>query len=811
MQTAAEYLKAVEARQKAIRKHWLKEADKIVGIYEGDDEKIPFNILYSNTETLLPAVYNSTPRPEVARRYTSIQSKPLDSAVAQVGERSLEYFADSNDGEYQNYDEAVKDAVLAALVPGQGQVRIRYKDDNGYQNICYEGVAYDRFIWAYARLWKYVPWVAFGHDLAKGDFKKQFPKAAASETFKKIDWKSKEEEAHNAEDNRQKDGDGGRKEPTLLVWEIWNSTDRKIKYVCADFKETFVDEEDYPFDLSTRFPCPKPLTFVRRVSNLTPIPPYKLYETQAEELNKITRRINKVVEAIRVRGAYNGQMTELSTILDNSTDNTLTPIENASAMLQDGGGFDKHIWLVPIEMLVKVVKELYVAQAQAKQTIYEIMGIADILRGQSEPSETAKAQQIKNQWGTLRIKRVQKDVQDFCKDVFRISLEYSAHMFTPMTFKQVTQLPYLFMSGKQALQKKIIQAEMMQPPPGQAPPPGMPPDQPPQPPPNPLSPEEQHLMSLPAWEEIIAVMRDRFERTYKIDVETNSTVDLEATEDKAAIGEFMNAFGQMSSGLQPMVEQGILPWPAAKAILQETFRRFRFGRRVEDALDAMQQPQSGGQEDQKARDELHKAQMAKVQADASAQVAGAEKRLLEGQETILEMTSDVAKLEIQLQEAKSQHSELKASAAIERNMIKSDGQAKLQSVQKQADDKLRQGEDKLRDQEVKLQEDKFLHLVEKTKMDLEAAALGSPVTSSSPKAGARESGDGGASKAIVEQLKATAQTNNQILQAIQSQSEALMALAKGLTAPRVTKLVRDPQTGKALESRSSIAADENAA
>ena len=39
------------------------------------------------------------------------------------------------------------------------------------------------------------------------------------------------------------------------------------------------------------------------------------------------------------------------------------------------------------------------------------MGIADILRGQSDPRETLGAQRIKGRFGTLRISKYQRDVQ----------------------------------------------------------------------------------------------------------------------------------------------------------------------------------------------------------------------------------------------------------------------------------------------------------------------------------------------------------------------------------------------------------------
>ena len=60
---------------------------------------------------------------------------------------------------------------------------------------------------------------------------------------------------------------------------------------------------------------------------LEPIPLYWYYQNQAEELNRVTYRLNKVLSAIRVRGAYNNLLSDdLQKILaDTETENALVP------------------------------------------------------------------------------------------------------------------------------------------------------------------------------------------------------------------------------------------------------------------------------------------------------------------------------------------------------------------------------------------------------------------------------------------------------------------------------------------------------
>ena len=71
-------------------KDWKKESDKILRRYrQKDSKKHSFNILWSNTETLAPAVYNSVPKPDVRRRFKDDDT--IGKAVSTVMSRSLEF------------------------------------------------------------------------------------------------------------------------------------------------------------------------------------------------------------------------------------------------------------------------------------------------------------------------------------------------------------------------------------------------------------------------------------------------------------------------------------------------------------------------------------------------------------------------------------------------------------------------------------------------------------------------------------------------------------------------------------------------
>ena len=113
-------------------------------------------------------------------------------------------------------------------------------------------------------------------------------------------------------------------------------------------------------------------------------------------------------------------------------------------------------------------------------------------------------------------------------------------------------------------------------------------------PPAPLPQQLTDMLKLPTWEELLGVLRNDLHRAYKVDVQTNSTVDAEATEDKNNIAEFLNALSQFFNALSPAIQGGYMSFPAAKEMLLAIVRRFRFGEEVEEQINAMARPQPQG-------------------------------------------------------------------------------------------------------------------------------------------------------------------------------------------------------------------------
>ena len=552
-------------------REWREEGKRLWEMYEGGKKKAhSFNILWANTELLLPAVYNSTPEPDVRRRFRD--ADPVGKAVSEILERSLS----ANVDEYDFNDEA-ESFVLDMLLVGRGVPRVKYvpkfapqqmaepapgDDPNAPQpeklteeTVECEAVQWDDFRRGPGKRWSEVPWVAFRHDFTQDMAAEQFgPEIAQALTY------SEGKDADKISDDKQT------RElfKTVEVWEIWDKDQRRVLFIapCYDKQPALVVPD--PLNLREFFCCPRPAYAIKNTRTLVPVPIYRLYEEQAKELDKVSARINKIVDAMKVRGAYSANLGEVANILA-AAENEMVPVANISE-IANVGGLDKAIWMMPIDKLKAVLDGLYVARDQIKATIYELTGISDIVRGSTDAQETASAQKIKAQWGSMRLQRLQREAQRAIRDVLRLKAEVIAERFSPQTLEATTNLDFP-MAAEKLQAQQMVQAAMQQAQMSGQPPPPMP-------------PEMQAMLEKPSWEELMQVMHSDQLRQYRIDVETDSTVSETLDRDMQGLNEVLTALGSIMASTQA----GTPPEIAKEAALAVT-RRARLGGALEDAIE----------------------------------------------------------------------------------------------------------------------------------------------------------------------------------------------------------------------------------
>jgi hypothetical protein len=163
-------------------------------------------------------------------------------------------------------------------------------------------------------------------------------------------------------------------------------------------------------------------------SNTAPRPDYFMIQDQYSELDQVNQRISLLIQACKVVGVYDKSAVGVSRMLTEGFDNQLIPVDNW-AMFAEKGGLKGQIDWLPLETVVQALNQLGIAREAIKGQIYELTGIADIVRGASKASETLGAQQIKAQFASVRIKKLQDEVARFASDIMRIKAEIMVKHF----------------------------------------------------------------------------------------------------------------------------------------------------------------------------------------------------------------------------------------------------------------------------------------------------------------------------------------------------------------------------------------------
>lgn len=572
---AAKYWMAeIDASSKR-EKRWRDDAKDAAKIYDAGnsgnqeirDAESSFNILHSNVETLVPALYNSTPTPDARPRNN--RKDELARKASTLLEESLNYQVDT-----QDFDEKILDSIYDSEIAGRGICRVRYNpviapnpDEQTGEQIAFEEtilecVPWQKFRRGPADSWDQLPWIGFEHSFSR-DQLIELIVDKDEEDLEKKEASLKLAKAIPLDETTVGDKDGSREGvfKTARVWEVWDKETRTIIHIAPSYEESLLSVDPDPMQLLNFWPIPRPLQKKRRGKDrLTPICPFNVYKPQAVELEKVSSRILKLTEALKYRGIRAAELQELERVAV-SEDGEFIASTEAMALLQSGAGLDKAIWVVPIDMLAQVLQQLIIMRESMKQTIYEVTGISDVLRGVTDAQETATAQGIKAQWGSLRIQKQQREVQRFVRDLFSIMSEIMANLFQPDTLKM--------MSGAEVTEQEI------------------------------------------------QLLQSDVQRTFRIDIETDSTIAGDVARMQQNMNGFMEGTGKFLQAVLPGVQSGLLPPPAAAEIFSAFAGTFRLGRRVEDVLSQVVQAAEQMPNPAEPKPEQKQAQQIALQKEAS--------------------------------------------------------------------------------------------------------------------------------------------------------------------------------------------------
>jgi hypothetical protein len=337
-------------------------------------------------------------------------------------------------------------------------------------------------------------------------------------------------------------------------------------------------------------------------------------------------------------GVYDASQAGIQRMLTEGFDNQLIPVDSWAAF-SEKGGVKGTIDFLPLDQTVMALQQCYQAREQAKQVVYDVTGLSDIIRGSSVASETATAQQIKGQYASMRLKRMQMDVAVFASELLRIKAQLMCDLYSPENLIE--------MSGIMGTDDGVYA------------------------------------------EQAIQLMKSEPARNFRIEVASDSLVEMDEATEKQSRTEFLTAFGQAMQNSLPIMQQSPEMAPLIGEALMFVVRTFKGGRSLEAALETTLEklnapkPPPGPtpeQQQAQAQQQMEQAKMQQMQQVEQAKMQQAQQMEQMKAQTTAQVEQFKAQQAIQLEQMKQQ-------AETERQAYKAqlDAQTKLQIAQMQTE------------------------------------------------------------------------------------------------------------------------------
>lgn len=678
IQQAEKKLKAYRTRGRQIIKRYKNK--RLITQTGVPIQNRRMNVLWSNVQTLKPVLYSTSPKANVSRRNKT--KDPVGRTASIVLQNVLQ-----NSIGMEDFDYTMEQVIDDRLLPGAGVAIVEYRpevegDQVGWQAAETRYLHWEDWITNEARTWDEVWFFGYPAYLTRAECYQVALDGSGDDEAFAADVRSRIVMDHKDEESKS---DGKTEQPTAkaVVWCIWDKTTKKVLHVAPSYPSSPLAVMDPPVSFDGFFANPRPLQATTTNDSTQPVPDFDQYVDQADEIDLLTQRIGGLTKSLRLRGIYAGDMESIKQMME-AGDNELIPVENF-LMLMERGGLGKSIEWYPVREVAETLFKCIEARNVAIEIMYQVTGISDIMRGSTEASETASAQQLKAQFGSVRVRKSQRDTQRFIRDILRKKAEVISEHFTLEVIQAMSGVKLLTGVQKQTImrvqelgqqfqqaQQQAAQMAQQQ---------GMPPPQ--IQPPAVLAQGQQALETLkkeipdlddamrePSWEEVMGLLRNEKLRGFVVDVETDSTIEPDQKAQQQAAAEFATAVATFMTAAFPIMQAAPDSADFLGELMAWVTRQWKGADTIESALDEFVEKMKKKASEPPPPNPMAEAENKKAEAEVMKAQSGVEVAKI-----------GVEKAKIEMQGAALDHQHKQAEHAMDMQAMQQEGVAQQQSAE----------------------------------------------------------------------------------------------------------------------------------
>jgi len=579
--SVAYWLTQLDAAKEAQKEH-NDLADEAWKEYLGCDKKgsilenknaARYPIYYSSVRTIQPALYSRTPVPVIEKRFDDMSDEvarvaaimqerlakhlmracPFDRTMYHTrdnyihsGRATTRVFFDAlvNENKSQKFYERREVEGQAGFFDDEGNLpeedKELYQDDDGrvYAEMVEESLDEvkaesmpvfhrDLLHTPNARTWEELEWIGFHSMMIKADVEDRF----GEEIAQAVSYG-----AHNdGDEDKEKKTKAGDK--YLSVWEVWCKRTKTVYWVTECYKEDFLDTRDDPYELANFFPCAPFMLGIVGVDDLYAAPDYAQLRPLINQLHAAADRMRRLFKSIKKRGLADGSVPELAALMTESEGDFIM-VNNFKELIGDGG-LDRLVEFFPTDELVSAIQTMAQITEMFEAKFNEVLGIPDILRGNSDPKETAAAQQLKGDYASLRFSSTQREFQRLVRDTIEMMCDLALHKFPTEKLQEIMGFQYM--------------------------------------------PQQDQAVFPYALE----LLQNDNERMLRIDIETDSTITTNQNAEIEQRNYLAKVLFQGLEGLGKMSQQNPQLTPIVAQLVMYVIRGVRGGKQIEGALEPL--------------------------------------------------------------------------------------------------------------------------------------------------------------------------------------------------------------------------------
>lgn len=480
----ARWIKELDAsrqNRRSFNDEGVKTIQRYSGRQDAERNQLPtsnYNLFYSNIELLKAQLFVRTPEPAVKRRWDDPEDD-VARVAAQRLQRCLGYEMDCEGKFAQTFDQI----IFNRLVPGIGVGWLRLDEEIGepefaqsldpltgevievqipdseirYQFAEIDYVAWDDFLWAPCEVWTDCRWVARRIAMNKKDVRARFLETAGSEVIAQLSFSEDSQDgSDNKRTNERQVKPKHTTEKTCDIYEIWDKESRQVFWI-ADTATVPLDVRRDTTEFPGFYPTPLPPLARFNTSNTIPISDYSQVRGLYLQLDDLQERITTMTDALQVKWVYDAANSPLRDLYSTTGNLQGIPVENWLVQMGEKGGIKNAMEFAPLMDIANTLTMAQASQQQVKQQIFEIEGISDLMRGQSQAYDSSQATAAKQQFGTSRLNTLQRQAAAYAEKMVRLKAHLMCKFYKPETILErsgmVTQADQQFIPQAMELLK----------------------------------------------------------------------------------------------------------------------------------------------------------------------------------------------------------------------------------------------------------------------------------------------------------------------------------------------------------------------